>query len=397
MRFVSADKVFIGDGQVLEKGVISFDDAGLIHQILADRNDPKIPVGELQILSGIICPGFVNAHCHLELSHLKGVLHQGTGLPSFLTGVTKLRAAGPKEIQDAMTVADQAMFENGINLVGDISNGTDSIKVKKTSRILYHTFVELIGFDKDAAEQRFNSAKSVFGEFEKNSLQASISPHATYSLSDSLRQKLGKHNAEEENPISIHNQETESEDELFISKTGKLMDTFLAFGLTMEGLKYKEAELTALQSTLPDLETNGPLMLVHNTYTSLEDMNWAIEKRKNLFWCSCPSANLYIELRSPKVSEWLKTGAQVCLGTDSLASNHQLSILKEMELTQSKSPDITLNQLIAMATFNGAKALGQNKIFGQLNVGTSPGILNLSGNDIDRGRITDHVKLKRLS
>lgn len=397
MRFVSADKVFIGDGKVLEKGVIAFDGAGLIHQILADRIDPKIPEGELKILPGIICPGFVNAHCHLELSHLKGVLHQGTGLPSFLTGVTKLRAANPAEIQDAMTAADQAMFANGINLVGDISNGTDSMNVKKTSRILYHTFVELIGFDEDAAEQRLNSVQNVLADFEKNNLQASISPHATYSLSDKLRHKLAKYNAETEKPISIHNQETESEDELFISKTGRLMNTFLDFGLTMGGLKLHDTGRSALQSTLPDLETKGPLMLVHNTYTSSEDMTWAIEKRENLFWCSCPSANLYIELRSPKISEWLKTGAKVCLGTDSLASNHQLSILKEMELTQTRSPEISLNQLIIMATFNGAKALGQNEIFGQLNVGTSPGILNLSGNDIDRGRITDHVKLKRLS
>lgn len=395
MRFVSADKVFIGDGNVLEKGVIVFEESGLIHEILADREGQTIPEGKLQVLPGIICPGFVNAHCHLELSHLKGMLHQGTGLPSFLTGVTKLRAADQTEKQEAMASADRSMFENGINLVGDISNGTDSIQAKKESKVAYHTFVELIGFEEDAAEQRFASAKSVLDEFEKNDLQASLSPHATYSLSDLLRKKLSIHNADEERAICIHNQETESEDQLFVSKTGKLMKTFLDFGLTMQGLK-KTGE-SALRSTLKDLKTNGPLMLVHNTYTGQEDMAWAIENRQDLFWCSCPSANLYIELRSPSVSDWLRLGAQVCLGTDSLASNHQLSMLKEMELTQSKSPEVTLSQLITMATFNGAKALNQVNNFGQLKVGVSPGILQLSGKEIDQGQIRDHVKLTRLA
>ncbi|MFT5055000.1 MAG: cytosine/adenosine deaminase-related metal-dependent hydrolase, partial [Oceanospirillaceae bacterium] len=216
MRFVSTDKVFIGDGQILKKGVISFDEAGLIHQLFADRNDPEIPEGALEVLPGIICPGFVNAHCHLELSHLKGALRQGTGLPSFLTGVTKLRAANPTDIQDAMTVADKAMFDNGINLVGDISNGTDSINVKKPSKIQYHTFIEVFGLTEELADQKLEYGVLVLDEFERNGLNSSVSPHATYSLSDTLRHKLAEHNAETEKPISIHNQETESEDELFI-------------------------------------------------------------------------------------------------------------------------------------------------------------------------------------
>jgi cytosine/adenosine deaminase-related metal-dependent hydrolase len=141
----------------------------------------------------------------------------------------------------------------------------------------------------------------------------------------------------------------------------------------------------------------GPLLLVHNSFTDPEGMIWANDNRENLFWCSCPGANLYIELRSPKVVNWLKAGAQVCLGTDSLASNHQLSILQEMELTKSRSPDISLEELITMATYNGAKALGQQDHFGRLKTGTTPGIINLSGNDIDQGLITIHVKVNRLA
>jgi cytosine/adenosine deaminase-related metal-dependent hydrolase len=395
MRFITADKVFIGDGQVLTDGVLGFDQDGQITHVLSDRNDLLIPEGALEVLPGVICPGFVNAHCHLELSHLKGLLNQGTGLPSFLTEVTKLRTADSDDIQAAMAAADREMYDSGINLVGDISNRSDSIQVKTESKIFYHTFIEVFGLVEDLAEQKMESALSILQEFNANGLQASTSPHATYSLSDKLRRLLAEHNSDIQSPISIHNQETESEDELFESKSGKLMETFLDFGLSMDGIM--KTGKNALSSVFSDLQTKGPLLLVHNSYTNSEGMIWANDNRENLFWCSCPSANLYIELRSPKVVDWLKAGAQVCLGTDSLASNHQLSILQEMELTKSRSPDISLEDLITMATYNGAKALGQQDHFGRLKTGTTPGIINLSGNDIDQGLITIHVKVNRLA
>jgi cytosine/adenosine deaminase-related metal-dependent hydrolase len=253
----------------------------------------------------------------------------------------------------------------------------------------------VFGLIEDLAEQKMESALSILQEFNANGLQASTSPHATYSLSDKLRRLLAEHNSDIQSPISIHNQETESEDELFESKSGKLMETFLEFGLSMDGIM--KTGKNALSSVFSDLKTMGPLLLVHNSFTDPEGMIWANDNRENLFWCSCPGANLYIELRSPKVVNWLKAGAQVCLGTDSLASNHQLSILQEMELTKSRSPDISLEELITMATYNGAKALGQQDHFGRLKTGTTPGIINLSGNDIDQGLITIHVKVNRLA
>lgn len=394
MRFISADWIHTGEGTVMEKGVVAFDDRGMIHHVLSDRSDPLIPAERLELMEGLICPGFVNAHCHLELSHLCGKLTPGTGLPRFLVGVTQSRKSDPSEIYAAMLKADEQMLTNGIVLVGDISNGTDSIKAKQNSKIKYHTFVELIGLEEGKSEEKLDLAKQVRAQFSSAGLSASISPHAPYSLSDKLRKLLADENANESRSISIHNQETPSENELFETRAGRLTETFEGFGLSLRGLV--QTGQTSLRSVFQDLNSQGPLVLVHNSHTTSEEMGWAIDNRKDLFWCSCPAANVFIELRNPKVEEWIELGATVCIGTDSLASNYQLSILNELELIQTRSPSLTIAQLITMATSNGARALGFGQEFGKLIQGARPGILNLTGRDISRGRITTNLAINRL-
>jgi cytosine/adenosine deaminase-related metal-dependent hydrolase len=91
---------------------------------------------------GVLVPGYINAHCHLELSHLKGVIPSGTGLIEYIKAVIRLRDFPQEEIDNAISKADQEMSTNGIVAVGDISNIIDSLKKKLHSPIRYKTFVE---------------------------------------------------------------------------------------------------------------------------------------------------------------------------------------------------------------------------------------------------------------
>lgn len=394
MRFVTADSIHVGDGTVMNQGVVAFDENGKIHHVLSDRSDPLIPAESLEIIEGVICPGFVNAHCHLELSHLKGKLTPGTGLPRFLIEVTQHRKAGTEEIQQAMRIAEAEMLSNGIVAVGDISNGTDSINIKRNSAIRYHTFVELIGINAEIASERLEKANQIKEQFVDAGLSATVSPHAPYSLSDKLRKILADQNIREVGPISIHNQETRSENELFKNRSGRLKEVFEDFGLPVDGIA--QTGESSLRSILQDLQSSGPLVLVHNAHTNALDMSWAIEHRQDLFWCTCPGANVFIELRNPKIEKWLDKSANVCVGTDSLASNHQLSMVDELELIQTRCPEIGLPELIRLATWNGARALKLDGEFGLLAAGLSPGILHLGGHEIAKGRISSNVKVERL-
>src|SRR5690606_13924882 len=105
--------------------------------------------------AGIITPGFVDTHCHLELSHMKGVIPKHTGLIPFLQQVIAQRSADEANITQAMRAADKELYDNGVVAVGDHANTGISAPVKKDSKLHYHTFVEVLGFEPEMAGSKF--------------------------------------------------------------------------------------------------------------------------------------------------------------------------------------------------------------------------------------------------
>jgi len=231
-------------------------------------------------------------------------------------------------------------------------------------------------------------------QFHSAGLAATIVPHAPYSVSGALFDQIASRGRQYEGPISMHNQETESEDEMFISASGKLCDKLKSLDIPME--HFMASGQNAIRQVLPHLSQLETVILVHNSFTTSEDMRWANNANKHLFWCTCPSANWYIEGRMPDVSMWLRNGAAICVGTDSLASNHQLSILDEMKLLSARCPDFSLQQLLQMATYNGACALGMENEMGTLEVSKMPGVLWLQNVDFENLKINDATMVTRL-
>jgi cytosine/adenosine deaminase-related metal-dependent hydrolase len=111
--------------------------------------------------------------------------------------------------------------------------------------------------------------------------------------------------------------------------------------------------------------------------TRAEEFAEANHHNENLYWCTCPNANQYIENRIPNIPMWLETGSKICVGTDSLASNHQLSILDELKLIQAKHSSIATQELLRIATINGAKALNLDNEKGSFRKGKLPGVILL--------------------
>ena len=179
--------------------------------------------------------------------------------------------------------ADRSMYDNGIVAVGDISNTSVSFSIKDKSPIYYHTFVELFASDPTRADEVFQNGLSLL---EQCKHKVSLTPHANYSVSLQLFEKIRSHNSGE--IISIHNQETPTEDEMFIEGTGDLLNELIARYF------FKPTGKTALQSTLP-LLPDAPILMVHNTFTTKEDVQWIKQQNKRVFWATCPKANLYIE------------------------------------------------------------------------------------------------------
>ena len=387
MRFLSADLIFPIETQPIPNGILVVGPSGNIKDVLTENDENTPEKSRIERFDGALCPGFINAHCHLELSHMKGLVPEKTGLPAFIMQIVSRRNENADQKMDAIRSADEEMWRNGIEAVGDICNTADTLETKRNSRIKYHSFVEVFSLDSSKAQEVLAEGIRVAKTYLENGLNATIVPHAPYSVSEELFEGIRNQQNEFAGTISIHNQETESENEMFRSGSGELVEIFKKFGEDFSN--FQPQFKSSLHYHLGQLPPNINSVLVHNTMTKSEEFAEANKINDNLFWCTCPNANQYIENRIPNIPMWLETGSNVCVGTDSLASNHQLSILDELKLIQSHHQKTNIQDLLKIATVNGAKALNIDNEKGSFRKGKLPGVILLKNLDSESSNLNE--------
>ena len=374
-RKFNADQLFTGYAMLGPESVLITDEKGVVQDIVA-----LTEAGEgIERFNGIISPGFINCHCHLELSHMHGAVPHNTGMTKFLLSVMKDRNADVENILTAMTLAETYMVERGIVAVGDICNTIHSIKIKNSSNLYYHNFIEAIGFDDDSAEERFNASLEMYSTFREHleKQHVSIIPHSPYSVSDTLFRLINEH--EKGSLLSIHNQESIAETEFFTTGKGELLELYKALGIDIK--HFVPSKQSSLIRSIIKVTGDHTVILVHNVNTTADDLD-AIRRGRNLpqlFWCLCPNANIYINGHLPDVILLKNFNCKLVVGTDSLASNSQLNILEELKTLQEKFDMITSAELLRWATINGAEALRIDNKFGSFETGKQPGIVNIDG------------------
>ena len=375
MKKITADYIFPITSEPIKNGVIVIDESG---KILSIDQREEHDSSSLVIHEGVIVPGFVNTHCHLELSHMKGKVATGTSLIPFITSVVSFRDVPQEEIEAAIKKADQEMYDEGIVAVGDISNKTDTAETKSNSSIRYYTFVEMFDFlQEDWAEREFDKYKEVFdGQSEEGKNRKSMVPHAPYTVSKNLFHRINEAN-ENDCTVSIHNQETPEENQFFVEKRGGFIDFYTSFQIPIND--FQATGKRSIHYALENMNPNVTTLLVHNTTCTAEDIQAAHDWSEKVYWATCANANLYIENRLPNYQLFLDANAKMTIGTDSLTSNWQLSVLEEMKTIAKYQSYIPFKTLIRWATLNGAEALGFEEDLGSLEVGKTPGLnlLNL--------------------
>ena len=292
------------------------------------------------------------------------------------------RVAEPEEILDAIERAGREMYENGIVAVGDISNKLDTKAHKESSPIRYYTFVEMFDFlQNEGAQKTFNMYKQVYnGQSDAGGNRKSCVPHAPYTVSPRLFSLLQEANADNDITVSIHNQETEHEDHFFLHKTGGFVEFYKSFGFPLN--HFEATGKTSIHYALQQMNPHCRTLFVHNTMTGPEDIRAAHSWSDKVYWATCANANLYIENRMPCYQHFLDEGARMTIGTDSLTSNWQLSVLEEMKTIARFQSYVPFETLLRWATLNGAEALGFEKDLGSIEAGKKPGLnlLNLDQN-----------------
>jgi cytosine/adenosine deaminase-related metal-dependent hydrolase len=312
---------------------------------------------------------------------------------NFVLSVISERKKPEELIQAAMQDAESEMLSGGIVAVGDICNSADSVKLKSENRLNYYNFIELLGWSPSQAIVRFEEGRKLAATFlqrlgDENHL--SLNPHAPYSISSELWDLLipefsGK-------TITIHNQESADENELFETGGGD-------FAKLYEQLRIKNDQffvpgMHSLPFYLNKLKTALRVLLVHNTYMDNIDLNMAASFHEGLFFCLCPNANYFIENKLPDITALVRKNVNIVLGTDSLASNTQLSILEEMKMIKSHFPTVPTSNLLTWATSNGSKALSFDEKLGDFSKRKKPGIVLID--QVSNGEIGADSFCKRI-
>jgi cytosine/adenosine deaminase-related metal-dependent hydrolase len=377
-----ADQLYTGYELLDGTYVLVTDTRGKVRDII-----PASEAGDdVQQLAGLITPGFINCHCHLELSHLRNRIPPGTGLTGFIAAVMKSPPFPREEIDTAMEASDREMYQNGIAAVGDISNQSYSITQKIKSPLRWHSFLEITNLDDALAAERLEKFQAMQVEFKNAlpSMTTTFSPHAIYSVSPETFRLINKHTAGQ--IITIHNQECADEDELFTHGTGRFLSFYESIGRAQ--LPVTPSGKSSIQTWLPYFNQQQTIISVHNTYISEADIVFAKEytsaNNMQIIYCLCPNANMYIENRLPPVDLLMKHQCNIVLGTDSYGSNRQLSIAAEIATILHYLPQTPLKELLQWATLNGAEALGFEKELGSFEKGKQPGIVLITDNKSER-------------
>lgn len=385
MKF-KATNIFTGTEILPADNVLITDEQGVIESIV-DITDAG---EEVIVLDGMLSPGFVNTHCHLELSHMKGRIEPGSGLVEFLIRVIKERNFSSGSMQDAMKFADLELYNGGTVAAADICNTANSAGIKQASKIRWRNFIEVLGFNDDNATDRLNFAKKIQDEF---TTPTSLSPHAPYSVSSTLFRLINEASAGE--IITVHNQETAAENELYMNRQGDFFELYR--NLSIDPASFKASGKTSLQTYLPWLNKASDLLLVHNTCIHEQDILFAKELTGtaiNLFFCICINANKYITSQVPPLDLFRKHNCQLTIGTDSYASNHQLNMLEEIKAIHHEFAHIPLDETLRWATLNSARALKMDDTLGSFAKGKQPGIVLIS-NVVDQ-KLTDQSSAIRI-
>ncbi|PKP19136.1 MAG: hypothetical protein CVU06_11605 [Bacteroidetes bacterium HGW-Bacteroidetes-22] len=370
---ISTDFLFTGEGKPLQDAFIRYDKQGIIkdYGICKRKND------SIRHYPGAICPGFIDAHIHTELSHIGVLRETAAGMAGFIGGLARVREKTTKEARENSIISTiNFLYNQGVSGAGDICNEPVSFSLKHNNQIKWHHFIECFGTDTASADEIASKADQLHISSEKMGFQSSITPHATYSLSNALIRTLNKKLINTNDLLSYHFMESREEIELLTYRTGALADLFKHWGILPDfltgGIK------SPLDQLLVSLPKYNRLLLVHNTFIDNITVKIIMETFSDPWFCLCPVSNLTISGELPPVNLLRSNTDKIVIGTDSNASNEHLSMIEEIRTIQKAYPQIPIHELITWATSNGATFFGWDQL-GTITSGKSPGLVWLNG------------------
>lgn len=370
-----ASHYLIDRGEIISHPVITLDDRGVVQCV--EQWQSLDTLHSTEFYGGVLSAGFVNAHCHVELSYLHGSIARKSGFGGFARAIGQVRGGFTAEERErALCAADARMWQEGVAAVADIVNGSTSFEMKRRSPIRYRSFAELFGLNSDV-----ESVEELL-----HHPHTTITPHSTYSLQDGPLRRCAEMAGGA--PLSIHFMESDDESALYRGE-GSLAAWYERMGWQCDFLHYGSPARRLVAS----LARSQRLLLIHACTLTAEDLALIDNHFTHpVAWVFCPRSNDYISSLRPPVELLRSSGALICIGTDSLASNDSLSIIEELKMLH----EVALAEALSWATINGAQALGLESELGSIEAGKRPGIVLIEGVDMNQMCLTAQSQARRL-
>ncbi|KAB2880991.1 amidohydrolase family protein [bacterium] len=340
-------------------------DFGSRQDILKKYSDKNIQVAESK--NSIIMPGLVNAHTHLELSMMKGVIPRGLNFSDWVfEAITKRFQFNEATISADCEKQIKALEDCGTVGVGDIANhSATSLPLLEKSSLYAAVFNEITGFSSAVAQNRFREFVSKIPETPDNKIRQALAPHAPYSVSPELFKLTAEYNGDSK-ISTVHLAESNDEIEFLLSGSGSMKEMIQKIGRWDDNWKAPKTTPVSYLKKLGIL--NSKLLIVHAVHVTDDDIE--LLRSHSVHICSCPRSNVQINVGgTAPIEKYLDAGLNVCLGTDSLASNDDLNLWNEMTFFKSIHPKIQDSIILQMATINGARALGFDQHIGSIENG----------------------------
>ena len=391
-RRITAEFVYTLDSvESIKNGFVEYDETdGTVVAVGKCEEDEEV-------LKGALVPGFVNAHCHVELSHLYKKFRKGTGMAGFIDQINELRDWAGKEAKTALVKEwMDKMWADGVSAMADISNDDSSFDVKKSHNMYTRTFLEVFGSEPEMCEGVMADVTALNKVADEAGIDAAPTPHSCYTMSPQLLSASAAAGLEK-GFISYHSQESQEEEDLLRSGSGAMYENRKRSGMSTPPVT-GESSLKYFIDRLADAAPapyDQHILLVHNVCLSQDDIDAARKVMKNVYWAVCPLSNIFIHNALPPIPLMRENSLAVIVGTDSLSSNDDLDIVKELICLHANFPEVPMNQLLEWACLNGAKFLKKEDVLGSLSVGKKPGIVLISNVDAE-GNLTAESCSKRI-
>ena len=346
---------------------------------------------------GALVPGFVNAHCHVELSHLHKKFRKGTGMAGFIDQINELRDWAGREAK-AQLVQEwmDKMWADGVSAMADISNDDSSFDVKSGHKMYTRTFLEVFGSEPHMCEGVMAEVTELGRVADKAGIDAAPTPHSCYTMSPQLLSASAAAGLAK-GYLSYHSQESQEEEDLLCSGSGAMYENRRRSGMSTPPVT-GESSLKYFLDRLADAKPapyDEHILLVHNVCLAQDDIDAAKKVMNNVYWAVCPLSNIFIHNALPPIPLMRRNGLAITLGTDSLSSNDDLDMVKEMYCLHANFPEVPMSEILTWASMNGAAFLSKEDTLGSLSAGKKPGVVRIS--EIDgEGFVTSASKSVRL-